>query len=1251
MRTVNVIEGIFFAALEMQGQAKRAAYLDEACKGDAELRRCVERMLAAQPKIGDFLQPAAPPPTAAETPPLVEKVGTVIGPYKLLQVLGEGGFGVVFLAEQSEPVRRKVALKIIKPGMDSKQVVGRFEAERQALALMDHPNIARVLDGGTTDSGRPYFVMELVKGVPITEFCDQNRLSPRERLELFIPVCQAVQHAHQKGIIHRDLKPSNVLVTLYDDKPVPKVIDFGVAKAIEQKLTEQTYFTRIGQIIGTLEYMSPEQASLNALDVDTRADVYALGVLLYELLTGTTPLNKERLEGVAFLEMLRLIREEEPPRPSTRLSESGEALTAYAVYRKTETQKLPKLVKGELDWIAMKALEKDRGRRYPTANALAADVQRYLRDERVDACPPTLAYRLQKYGRKHRAALTMAGMAAGLLLLGSVVSGWQAVRAIDAEALAMAQLKLAMANEEKAHESEKSAQEERNKVQRERDDARDAREKLRRAAYISDMNLVQAAWEADDTHRFQRLLDHLLPGKGEADLRGFEWHYWNNQRHQQVRELAIPQAYSTGATSIAAELSGDGRRLVQLEVVRDKSGKAVAGADGKVRRELVIRDTATGKPLRRFPYEYPNFRSVAVSHDGSRVLTYEQTSRDFAKGVISLGGPMVVWDADSGKHLLEIKALVNWAILSPDGRRVAIPARDEKGAGPGMPVSIRILDVGTGKIAAELARAGDPVSRPTFNADGSRLATVADKELRMWNTESGKQTFAIPLDVRTTCGAFSPDGKRLAIVPFPLPGNRTAYILDAADGKSVATLSIPPATNTVLFSPDGRYVATAARNLGSCIHLSSATTGQPLQTIRTMQKLATFAFSADGKEMLTADWRQRLQAWRVQDAPTPKSERRFDPTQDVLKQAMTREKFTFSPDGSRVAFYRGPASQPVIIRDRDGKELVRFPHHSDGLSLVYFSADGTVVASVSSDEDAVLYLWETDTGKIRLKRSLGQEWRKVFLRLVLLNRDASRFAIPNTKNHYQVFETKTARELFVTPEPITESNDYYRVPQGALLSADGGTLAIQGLDNFEVWNVDSGKLVLKETRMHRFPFSFAFSPDGARLVGLVQREGSPVTNVLKVWDSPTGDELGALPLEDSLIAGPHMIFSPDGKRLAIFTTGIGASSAGPIMLVDVATVKTIGRFDGHLGRTNQVLFSPDGTRLASLAGGNGMPGTGTEIKLWDVATGRELLTLKNLHNVGALVFSRDGHRLISRQSGFNEYQLQTWDATPRAQRK
>jgi tetratricopeptide (TPR) repeat protein len=340
----------------------------------------------------------------------------MIGPYKLLQQIGEGGMGAVWLAEQSQPVSRKVALKIIKPGTDRRQVLARFEAERQALALMEHPNIAKVLDGGTTPDGRPYFVMELVKGEPITKYCDEHRLTPRQRLELFVPVCQAIQHAHQKGIIHRDIKPSNVLIAPYDGTPVVKVIDFGVAKATGQRLTERTLFTEFGAVVGTLEYMSPEQAELNNNDIDTRSDIYSLGVLLYELLTGTTPLNRKSLKQAALVEMLRKIREEEPPKPSTRLS-STEELPNIAANRGLEPKKLSGLVRGELDWIVMKALEKDRNRRYETASGFAMDVQRYLADEPVLACPPSAGYRLRKFIRRNKGGLAVAGIILFFMLL------------------------------------------------------------------------------------------------------------------------------------------------------------------------------------------------------------------------------------------------------------------------------------------------------------------------------------------------------------------------------------------------------------------------------------------------------------------------------------------------------------------------------------------------------------------------------------------------------------------------------------------------------------------------------------------------------------------------------------------------------------------------------------------------------------------------------------------------------------------
>jgi serine/threonine protein kinase/tetratricopeptide (TPR) repeat protein len=423
------VEALFEAA-RSRAVDERVRYLTETCGPDTELRAAVESLLVAHDAAGDFLQ--APPVDPDLDPPLMFTApGTIIGRYKILESIGEGGYGTVFMAEQTTPVQRKVALKIIKAGMDTRQVIARFEAERQALALMDHPNIAKVFDAGVTDTGRPYFVMELVKGTPITKYCDEHKLTPKQRLELFIQVCQAVQHAHQKGIIHRDLKPTNVLVAQYDGKPVPKVIDFGVAKAAGQQLTERTMFTGFGDVIGTPQYMSPEQAELNQLDIDTRSDIYSLGVLLYELLTGSTPLEAKRVKEAALLEVLRVIREEEPPRPSTRLTTVAE-LPSIAAQRGLEPKSLSGIVKGELDWIVMRALEKDRSRRYETANGLAMDIQRYLSDETVHACPPSTTYRVKKFVRRNKGPAVAAAIVLLTLLSGIIGTSFGLIRAQQA---------------------------------------------------------------------------------------------------------------------------------------------------------------------------------------------------------------------------------------------------------------------------------------------------------------------------------------------------------------------------------------------------------------------------------------------------------------------------------------------------------------------------------------------------------------------------------------------------------------------------------------------------------------------------------------------------------------------------------------------------------------------------------------------------------------------------------------------------
>jgi serine/threonine protein kinase len=536
-KTRNRVRSIFLHAVENIPPEQWEAYLDEVCADDPDLRSRVNALLEADQRADSLLDgpeptdPAEPLAFGALAVAPVEGPGSVIGPYKLLEVLGEGGMGVVYMAEQTKPVRRKVALKIIKPGMDTRQVIARFEAERQALALMDHPAIAKVLDAGATEQGRPYFVMELVKGVPITTYCDTVYLTPRERLELFIPVCQAIQHAHQKGIIHRDIKPSNVLIAMVDGKPVPKVIDFGVAKAIDQRLTERTLFTQHGAIVGTFEYMSPEQAELSGLDIDTRSDIYALGVLLYELLAGSTPLEKEKVREAAYSEILRLIQEEEPPKPSTRLSDSGDRLPSLAAQRRTEPSRLAKQVRGELDWIVMKCLEKDRRRRYETTNALVADLQRYLDHEPVEAGPPSTSYRLRKFARRNRAMLATAVVLATALVAGTAVSTWQAIRATNAEK------RTAVALEE----------------------ARKQSRLAERHLHAALLRQVREAIDLRHLDQAQEILDTTRTGLDGTDLRDFVWYYL---RRLARRELVLLPG--SELRLFEASLSRDGRTLAAL---------------------------------------------------------------------------------------------------------------------------------------------------------------------------------------------------------------------------------------------------------------------------------------------------------------------------------------------------------------------------------------------------------------------------------------------------------------------------------------------------------------------------------------------------------------------------------------------------------------------------------------------------------------------------------------------------------------
>jgi eukaryotic-like serine/threonine-protein kinase len=560
------LKEILAEAASEETAAARAAYLDAACQGDTALRQQVEGLLAAHNEAGDFLEQPVLPPAEA---PIGVGPGSVVGRYKLLEEIGEGGFGVVFMAEQQAPVRRKVALKIVKAGMDTREVIGRFEAERQALALMDHPNIARVLDAGATESGRPYFVMELVNGIPITSYCDQYRLSTQQRLLLFMKVCQAVQHAHQKGIIHRDLKPTNILVTLIDGEPVPKIIDFGVAKALGQKLTEKTLFTSFQQMIGTPAYMSPEQAALSGVDVDTRSDIYSLGVVLYELLTGVTPFDQETLRHAALDEIRRMIRETEPPKPSTRLTEMARSQKSGVggQWSVVGSQRW-KEVHGDLDWIVMKALEKDRARRYDTANALVEDLHRHLDHQPVQASPPRAVYRMRKFVRRHRVGVVMGALVVVTLVTGLSLALLGLRRALKAEAL------------------------------------------MRWEAYASDIKAAQVSIQQNNRGTALNLLRQYLPTRSEEDLRGLEWQYlWQESRSDGHQNFPHPKGVYT------AVLSPDGHHL------------ATACHDRKIR----VWDVDSAQVIQEF--ETPGFsitepislrKAVGFSPDGRRLAILGQ---------------------------------------------------------------------------------------------------------------------------------------------------------------------------------------------------------------------------------------------------------------------------------------------------------------------------------------------------------------------------------------------------------------------------------------------------------------------------------------------------------------------------------------------------------------------------------------------------------------------------------------------------
>ncbi len=825
-------EAIFFAALEKGTAEERLAYLDAACGDDSDLRQRVERLLAAHPQVGSFLEPPAQAEVnAAQAPtiPLGEKcpagprlaetafyhgpgegVGSVIaGRYKLLEQIGEGGMGTVWVAEQFQPVRRKVALKLIKAGMDSKTVLSRFEAERQALALMDHPNIAKVLDGGTTENGRPFFVMEYVKGIPFTKYCDDAHLSIAERLALFVPVCQAVQHAHQKGIIHRDLKPSNILVCLYDGRPVPKVIDFGLAKAMHQPLTEHTLHTAHGVMMGTPLYMSPEQAEFNNLDVDTRTDIYALGVVLYELLTGTTPLEKQRFQEAAWQEMLRVIQEEEPQRPSARLSGSA-SLPSLAAQRHLEPAKLARLVRGELDWIVMKCLEKDRSRRYDTANALVRDVERYLADEVVEARPASAGYRLRKFVHKHRVAIATLSVFAVLLIVSAGVTAMLAIKARRAEVVAENKRIEAEWNAKLAEHNldlYKATLEENFKAY---EDA-----EVRATGLKIDLDMEEVRTNPTvGVLRLARTLkmipenaDHTIPtvvsdesleplyelmhraaqatGKNiEISLGGGSQATTGYPKMDPLREFGTMAVLATGQTfaPLLPPITHDGDP-VQSSSLNSKGDRLLTrGADKTAR----LWDPFTGRQIALLRHADEKVIEAGLSPDGDTAFT------------LSLDGVVRLWETKDGAFRVEI-----------DPRTGRIKSIDTKPSAPG-------------KLGFS------PWTKTQLSND--RVLTYEDMWKRVWDEANAKPVsnskgpveLWVPRDVANSKPDSNPKGP--------------VELWDAKTGRFIAQLELPQIDLTYQFFGNGRWIETQDPFRREHINVFSAENGRPIARLKLDEK-------------------------------------------------------------------------------------------------------------------------------------------------------------------------------------------------------------------------------------------------------------------------------------------------------------------------------------------------------------------------------------------------------------------------------
>ncbi len=1147
---------IFLRALDCPDLQERREMVVRSCAGDAALLAGVESLLERHQDDGFLETPlvagvatgeVAAPDTASA---VNEKEGDWIGHYRLLQQIGEGAVGMVFMAEQQRPISRRVAIKVVKPGMDTKSVIARFESERQALALMDHPNIAKVFEAGSTPQGRPYFVMELVRGIRLTDYCDQNQLSTPERLHLFIQVCQAIQHAHQKGVIHRDIKPSNILVTSQDGQAVPKVIDFGIAKAFEHRLTDRTLFTRFESFVGTPAYISPEQAEMSSLDIDTRADIYSLGVVLYELLTGRTPFDAKELVTAGLDSMRRTIREREPKPPSTLVSTMLEGeRTLTAERRQLDEARLELVLRGDLDWIVLKALEKDRTRRYETASGLAQDVQRYLENEPVLARPPSAVYRFRKFYRRNRLACASAATVGMALVAGMGLFAWQFVERTKAVE------RLELAEEEQGwlwYEAEQARQQ-----------AEIEAQAAQRHAYNADVNLAQQALQANNLGRVEALLERHQPtlAKQEfesrygGDLRGWEWRYlWDRSRSDALFTLCHEEGsvHRLSASSDGRWVAVGAGRLVlwdlraRSEVLEfpeaDVRGPFVfsptdrllafvasdsvqSASPGVRHSHVALWDAESRRVFREFPFT-GRCLGLAFSADSNQLLV--------------LGGreEINLWDVASGELLSSVRTapepfgsglppFLGSAAISSDLRRVAM------GVGGG---KLRMLEARTGRILWEAAAAEETVTSLAFAPDGRTLASAGgfvESSVRLWDVAGGSELGRLEghrTYVRSLL--FWPDCRTLASGS----GDQTIHLCDMGWVDALLRGAMSGVEDEMGSDSD------AGTSRPPFVERA------PKATLRGHKlEVWSMALCPDGTTLASGGKDGVVNVWDVSQVEV----QRYYHT---LPVAVGHWGFSGPGDG-------------VVVLERTGRvSRWQGPDYALGQNLIdladvkpmdaRFSSGGRFMAALDA-QGGTLLVWDfTAGGRLELQ---ADGWERPVRFLSPSN------ALVTASDGGRVFRVRDplSGEVLRTWEHGEPGSRFFPLFSGGgewyLTLGQGGVGRLYSSHGGEMERLLSSENVLQ---------GGAFSEDGRWLAMLNHAGGC------ELWEVMEGRRVGTV---QGFLQGLHSVcFSPDGERLAIGSNGNEA-----IKLWDVRTLQELVTLQGEGSMFQDVQFSPSGDTLAA----------------------------------------------------------------------